>query len=108
MSGADVAWITDEVGEDAARPLYASGQSAELLGSLAGIGAGAVLGQVGLAVPLRRGGAVFAALAAWLALRMPEDAPHRHPEDRPTIARVACAGPGRRSGAGRRSPSSSA
>jgi MFS family permease len=85
MSGADVAWITDEVGEDAARPLYASGQSAELLGSLAGIGAGAVLGQVGLAVPLIVGGGALVALAAWLALRMPEDAPHRHPDDRPTI-----------------------
>jgi DHA3 family tetracycline resistance protein-like MFS transporter len=85
MSGADVAWITDEVGEDAARPLYASGQRAELLGSLGGIGAGALLGQAGLAVPLLVGGGALVALAVWLALRMPEDAPHRHPDDRPTI-----------------------
>jgi MFS transporter, DHA3 family, tetracycline resistance protein len=85
-SGADVAWITDEVGEDAARPLYASGQTAELLGSLGGIAFGAGLGQIDLAVPLLASGGVFAVLALWLLLRMPEDAPHRHPEDRPTLA----------------------
>jgi len=86
MSGADVAWITDEVGEDAARPLYASGQTAELLGSIVGIGAGAAIGQISLALPLVCSGAAFALLALWLAVWMPEDSPHRHPEDRPTIA----------------------
>lgn len=86
LSGADVAWITDEVGEDAARPLYASGTRAELLGSVAGIGAGALLGQLALWLPLVVAGAGFAVLGAWLAARMDETAPARHHEERLTVA----------------------
>lgn len=85
LSGADVAWITDEVGEDAARPLYPAGARAEMLGSVAGIAVGAGLGQLALWVPLVAGGAGFAATGLWLALRMAETAPARHHEDRLTI-----------------------
>jgi DHA3 family tetracycline resistance protein-like MFS transporter len=85
LSGADVAWITDEVGEEAARPLYASGQRAELLGSAAGIGVGAALGAIALWVPLVGSGVLFVALGLWLHLRMPETAPPRTREDRPTV-----------------------
>lgn len=85
-SGADVAWITDEVGEAAARPLYGAGKTAELRGSIAGITAGAVLGQFSLWLPLVAGGVAFAALAVWLGLRMAETAPVRTHEDRPTMA----------------------
>jgi MFS transporter, DHA3 family, tetracycline resistance protein len=85
LSGADVAWITDEVGEDEARPLYAAGARAENLGAVAGIAAGAALGQLGLWVPLVAGGLGFAATALWLALRMEESAPARTKEDRPTL-----------------------
>jgi DHA3 family tetracycline resistance protein-like MFS transporter len=84
-SGADVAWITDEVGEDAARPLYAAGKRAELLGSVAGIGTGIALGQLGLWVPLVGAGAAFLVVAGWLAARMPESAPVRTREDRLTV-----------------------
>jgi DHA3 family tetracycline resistance protein-like MFS transporter len=85
-SGADVAWITDEVGEDAARPLYAAGTRAELLGSVAGIAAGVGLGQLALWAPLVAASAAFVVLALWLAARMPEAAPPRTHEDRLTMA----------------------
>ena len=85
LSGADVAWITDEVGEDAARPLYATGARAEMLGSVAGIGAGVALGQLELWVPLVASGVAFAVLAVVLLLCMTETAPARTHEDRPTV-----------------------
>ena len=85
LSGADVAWITDEVGEDAARPLYAAGTRAELLGSVAGITVGAGIGQLSLWLPLIVAGAVFVGTAAWLALRMPETAPRLTHEERLTV-----------------------
>src|SRR6476620_12023480 len=44
-SGADVAWITDEVGEEAARPLYVRGAQARQVAILAGIIVGAALGS---------------------------------------------------------------
>jgi DHA3 family tetracycline resistance protein-like MFS transporter len=84
-SGADVAWITDEVGEDEARPLYAAGTRAELLGSVAGITTGVGLGQLGLWVPLVGSAVAFLLLTAWLAARMPETAPARTHEDRLTV-----------------------
>lgn len=76
-SGADIAWLTDEVGEEAARPLYASGARAELLGSIAGLALGAGLGVVALWLPLVAGGAALVAVAGWLAARMPEDPARR-------------------------------
>ena len=85
LSGADVAWITDEVGEDAARPLYAAGARFEMLGSVAGIGAGVALGQLGLWVPLVTAGAAFVVLAVVLAVCMAETAPARTHEDRLTV-----------------------
>jgi DHA3 family tetracycline resistance protein-like MFS transporter len=85
LSGADVAWITDEVGEVAARPLYAAGARAEMLGSVAGIGCSVALGQLALWVPLVTAGAAFLLLALWLRLRMAETAPVRTREDRLTV-----------------------
>lgn len=84
-SGADIAWITDEVGEAVARPLYAAGARADLLGSVAGIATGVGLGQLELWVPLVASAVAFLVLAAWLALRMPETAPVRTHEDRLTV-----------------------
>ena len=85
LSGADVAWITDEVGEGAARPLYATGARAEMLGSVVGIGAGIALGQLELWLPLVAAGASFATLAVVLLASMTETAPVRAHEDRPTV-----------------------
>jgi DHA3 family tetracycline resistance protein-like MFS transporter len=86
LSGADVAWITDEVGEAAARPLYAAGARAEMLGSVAGIAVGIVLGRATLWLPLVGAAVALLAVAAWLALRMGETAPARTHEERLTIA----------------------
>jgi DHA3 family tetracycline resistance protein-like MFS transporter len=71
-SGADVAWLTDEVGEEAARPLYAQGAKAELWGSVVGVVAGMGLGLVNLWLPLLAGGLVMFGLTAWLARHMHE------------------------------------
>jgi MFS transporter, DHA3 family, tetracycline resistance protein len=85
LSGADVAWITDEVGEDAARPLYATGARAEMLGSVGGIGTGIALGQLELWVPLVAAGVSFVAVSIALLVCMPETAPVRTHEERPTV-----------------------
>lgn len=86
MSGADVAWLTDEVGEDAARPLYASGMRAELWGSVVGIMVGAAVGQLGLWVPLLVSAAALVGLAAWLAARMHESERQIAGDERLTVA----------------------
>lgn len=85
LSGADVAWLTDEVGEEAARPLYAVGARMELFGNIAGLAAGAALGVLALWLPLVASGVVFLVLAAWLALRMPETAAPAAGDDHPTM-----------------------
>ena len=72
LSGADVAWLTDEVGEEAARPLYASGARAELWGSLGGMVVGGALGLVALWLPLVAAGAVLLLLGGWLSRHMHE------------------------------------
>jgi DHA3 family tetracycline resistance protein-like MFS transporter len=86
LSGADVAWLTDEVGEDAARPLYASGKRAELRGSVAGIVAGAAIGQVTLWLPLVVSALTLFAVAAWLWRRMHESDRQVAQEERLTVA----------------------
>jgi len=85
MSGADVAWLTDEVGEDAARPLYASGMRSELWGSVAGIAVGAGLGQLGLWVPLVASAVALLVLAGWLGSRMHESDRQVADDDRLTV-----------------------
>jgi hypothetical protein len=62
-----------EVGEDAARPLYVQRNQVYVAASPVGIGAGAGLAAVtSLAVPIVVAGAGMVALAAWLAIAMPE------------------------------------
>jgi DHA3 family tetracycline resistance protein-like MFS transporter len=84
-SGADVAWLTDEVGEEAARPLYASGARAELWGSVVGVAAGMGLGLVNLWLPLLAGGVVVFALTAWLGVRMHESERQVAVDERSTV-----------------------
>lgn len=81
-SGADVAWLTDEVGEVLARPLYARGAQYELWGSMAGLLLGACLGLVNLWLPLVTAGASLALAAAWLARHMHET-DRRQPHEEP-------------------------
>jgi DHA3 family tetracycline resistance protein-like MFS transporter len=72
MSGADIAWITDEVGEERARPLYVRGAQVRFVATLFGLATGAVLGSVALWVPFLVSGGLHVALAATLAAVMPE------------------------------------
>jgi MFS transporter, DHA3 family, tetracycline resistance protein len=72
VSGADVAWITDEVGEDAARPLFLRGAQFENAGWLVGIGTGIGLATVALSIPVIVAGVGTCALAAVIATVMSE------------------------------------
>ena len=72
-SGADVAWLTDEVGEDAARSLYVRGDQFAHVAALVGIVAGIGLATVNLALPIVVSGAGLLLLALALTLVMPEE-----------------------------------
>ncbi|HEX5937568.1 MAG TPA: MFS transporter [Actinomycetota bacterium] len=52
ISGADVAWLTDEVGEDAARPLYVRSEQYYNAGALLGIGVSVALASIALSLPI--------------------------------------------------------
>jgi MFS transporter, DHA3 family, tetracycline resistance protein len=72
VSGAFVAWVTDEIGEEAARPLYLrTAQARQVAGILGLVGAG-LIGLVALWLPVVLGGLGYLALAGWLASRMVE------------------------------------
>jgi MFS transporter, DHA3 family, tetracycline resistance protein len=72
-SGADVAWITDEVGEEPAARLYLrSAQWAQAAG-IAGVGIGVWLATVRLGLPFVVSGLGTIALAGFLVLSMPEN-----------------------------------
>jgi DHA3 family tetracycline resistance protein-like MFS transporter len=72
-SGADVAWLTDEVGEERARHLYVRGEQASLVGSLAGIVLSVALASISLALPIVVTGAGLVLLGGMLAVVMPEE-----------------------------------
>ena len=71
-SGADEAWITDEVGVDNAGRSFQAGAQAARIGALVGIGAAVALALVDLRLPIVAGGVVMLALALGLAVVMPE------------------------------------
>jgi len=79
ISGADVAWITDEVGEEAARPLYLRAAQVAPIATLAGIGSAAALALVALWLPIMATGFVLLVLGVWLRFRMPETGFERSP-----------------------------
>ena len=54
VSGADVAWLTDEVGEDAARPLYVQSEQPSNGGALVGIAGSVALASIALRLPKLR------------------------------------------------------
>jgi MFS family permease len=74
ISGADVAWITEEIGEDAARPLFLRGAQFENAGWLVGIATGIGLATVALWIPIVVAGVGTTALALLIGLVMPETA----------------------------------
>src|SRR3954463_4551016 len=71
-SGADVAWITDEVGEAAARPLYVRGAQARQAAIFCGIVVGTAIGTVSLQLAIVVGAIMRLCAAFWLWRVMPE------------------------------------
>ena len=71
-SGAEEAWITDEVGVERAGRSFHAGAQAARIGGLLGIAAAVGLALVDLRLPIVAGGVVLVALAGGLALVMPE------------------------------------
>jgi MFS transporter, DHA3 family, tetracycline resistance protein len=71
-SGAEDAWITDEVGREQAGRSFQLGAQAARVGGLLGIVAAVGLALVDLRLPIVAGGVVLLVLALMLALVMPE------------------------------------
>jgi MFS transporter, DHA3 family, tetracycline resistance protein len=71
-SGADVAWITDEVGEERAARLYLVATQVGQLAALAGIAGSVALATRSLGTPIFVGGACAVGLGLFLAATMPE------------------------------------
>lgn len=71
-SGAEEAWITDEVGVERVGRSFHSGAQAARIGGLVGIAAAVGLALVDLRLPIVAGGVVMIGLAGGLALVMPE------------------------------------
>ena len=85
LGGAEEAWIADEVGEERVANVFLRGAQVGQACSLAGVVLGTGLALLRLDLPLLTGGALMIALAAALALVMPERhvAP-AHGGERPT------------------------
>ncbi|HEY7720112.1 MAG TPA: MFS transporter [Pedococcus sp.] len=71
-SGAEDAWLADEVGPEGLGPAFQRGAQAERVGGLAGIAAAVGLAVVDLRLPLLVAAAVAVVLALALAVLMPE------------------------------------
>lgn len=71
-SGAQQAWIADELGEAGIGRVYLRAAQVGQAGTLVGLGVGAVLGSWRLNLPIVLGGALLIALAGFLALTMTE------------------------------------
>jgi DHA3 family tetracycline resistance protein-like MFS transporter len=80
VSGADAAWIADELGAEQVGNAYLRAAQLGALAGLPGIALGAVLGSMRLNVPILLSGCVFIALGLVLLLVMPEE--HFTPADR--------------------------
>lgn len=86
-SGADTAWLADEVGEERLAQVLTRAQQLRLGGTVVGIVAAGALGVIDIQVPLAVSGAGFVVLAAALAALMPETTRARGP----VVARGALA-----------------
>jgi DHA3 family tetracycline resistance protein-like MFS transporter len=72
ISGANVAWLVDEIGEDEARPLFLRAAQLAQTWAFVGIVASVALGAVSLALPVAMGGVVYLATGVWLIGAMVE------------------------------------
>ncbi len=71
-SGATQAWISDEIGEDAAGQAFLRGNQVGQAGSLLGILLSVILGQSAVTVPIITGGALLMLIGFLLIIVMPE------------------------------------
>jgi MFS family permease len=71
-SGADQAWITDEVGADQIGRVFARGQQLGYAGGLVGIGLGVAVAAWDLGYAVALGGVLAAAFGVFAAVTMPE------------------------------------
>ena len=76
-SGADEAWITDEVGVEQAGRSFQAGAQAMRIGALLGIGAAVGLAFVDLRLPIVAGGAVSSSLRSCSSPSCPRPASSR-------------------------------
>jgi len=72
-SGANDAWLADEVGPDKAAPVFVRGSQISLITGQVGILGAILIGQAGLNRPLLVAGLGFLAIAVFLATVMTED-----------------------------------
>jgi DHA3 family tetracycline resistance protein-like MFS transporter len=72
ISGANVAWLVDEIGEDEARPLFLRASQLAQTWAFVGIVASVALGAVSLALPVAMGGVVYLVTGVWLIGAMVE------------------------------------
>ena len=72
FSGAQEAWLADEIGEEAAARTYPRAAQWRQAGAVLGILAGAGLGLISHSLPFLVGGAAYSAFALFLAMTMPE------------------------------------
>ena len=72
ISGAQSAWITDEVGVEKAGDLFLSGRQILMVGGLVGIGIAVPLARISLQLPYFVGGGLYLLLAILLILFMAE------------------------------------
>jgi DHA3 family tetracycline resistance protein-like MFS transporter len=72
VSGADVAWLTDEVGEAEARKLYLKAEQVGHITALLGIASSVALASIALPLPILVSGLGFVVLGVVLTVVMPE------------------------------------
>jgi DHA3 family tetracycline resistance protein-like MFS transporter len=72
-SGADVAWLTDEIGESAARPVYARADQAWHAAGLVGIALAVGLASIDLRLPFVASGIGYVVLGVAIRLNMTEE-----------------------------------
>ncbi len=71
-SGAETAWIADEIGEDRAGRLFLRAAQLGQAGAVVGIVVSVALASVHLALPMLIAGPLFLAMAGFLVIAMPE------------------------------------
>jgi len=73
QSGAEEAWLADEIGEEKLANAYLRGSQFGQVGTVFGILLSVVLGRIALNLPILVGGFLIVCLAVFLALFMPEE-----------------------------------